>query len=180
MTKYKLGDICHLEKGKSPIQKTLPGSYPLVVTSEERLTADSFQFQHASVCVPMVSSTGHGHASLKRIHYQEGQYALGNILCAIWSKDEGVLLTKYLYILLSHRKDDMIVPLMKGSTNVALSMRDLKGLEIDVPGIELQEEIVERYEEIVEGYLTDLQIEIRRLIKLETACRSAFLDELLA
>ena len=67
----------------------------------------------------------------------------------------------------------MIVPLMKGSTNVALSMRDLKGLEIDVPGIELQEEIVE-------GYLTDLQIEIRRLIKLETACRSAFLDELLA
>ena len=74
----------------------------------------------------------------------------------------------------------MIVPLMKGGTNVALSMRDLKGLEIDVPGIELQEEIVERYEEIVEGYLTDLQIEIRRLIKLETACRSAFSDELLA
>ncbi|MFN5444004.1 MAG: hypothetical protein ACK48V_07215 [Crocinitomicaceae bacterium] len=42
--KVKLGDLCTIEKGKTGIQKSIPGEYPLVVTSEERKTNNEFQF----------------------------------------------------------------------------------------------------------------------------------------
>ena len=77
---YRIGEICTIEKGKSPIKKTAPGAYPLVVTAEERATSAEYPFDGEAVCIPLVSSTGHGHASLKRIHYQKGEFAVGNIL----------------------------------------------------------------------------------------------------
>ena len=49
------------------IKKAIPGEYPLVVTAEKRLTCDEYHFEKPSVIIPLVSSTGHGHASLKRI-----------------------------------------------------------------------------------------------------------------
>ena len=33
-------------------------------------TGGTFQFDTQAVCIPLVSSTGHGHASLKNVHYQ--------------------------------------------------------------------------------------------------------------
>ena len=50
-----LNDSCFLEKGKTPIQKAVPGKYPLVVTAIERKSNDTFQFDKPSVCVPLVS-----------------------------------------------------------------------------------------------------------------------------
>lgn len=76
----KISECCVLEKGKTPIQKAIPGKYPLVVTTSERKTSNTFQFDRPSVCIPLVSSRGHGVASLNEIFYQEGQFALGNIL----------------------------------------------------------------------------------------------------
>lgn len=150
MIEKKLGEICTLEKGIAPIQKTNPGIFPLVVTAEERLSADSYQFDGEYVCIPMVSSTGHGHASLKRIHYQTGKFSLGNILCAIRSKDESVLITKYLYIFLSFFKDELLVSLMKGSANVSLSVTDLINLVVPIPSVEVQNRIVQKYEHLIE------------------------------
>lgn len=144
-TAYKIKDICNCIKGKTSIQKAVPGDYPLVVTAEERLSSEDYQFDCEAVCVPLVSSTGHGHASLKRIHYQNGKFALGSILCALISKDEDVLLTKYLYIYLSYNKDRLIVPLMKGSANVSLSTSSLENLEINIPDILTQRKIVSKY-----------------------------------
>ena len=146
--KMKIGDICTIEKGKSPIQKTEPGNFPMVVTAVERLTSKEYQFDGEAVCVPLVSSTGHGHASLKRIHYQEGKFALGNILCGITSKDENVLLTKYLYVYLSHFKDEILVPLMKGTTNVSLNMKDIAKAEVFVPDIDAQMMIIEKMDHL--------------------------------
>ena len=145
---YAIKDICHIEKGKSPIQKTQPGQYPMVVTAEERLTSNEYQFDCEAVCIPLVSSTGHGHASMKRIHYQSGKFALGNILCALTSLDENIVLTKYLYVYLSHRKDDLLVPLMKGTTNVSLNMKDILNAKISIPDIDTQLEIIEKVERI--------------------------------
>jgi type I restriction enzyme S subunit len=71
----KLGELCTLVKGTSPISKTRPGVYPLVTTGEEHKTADTFQFDAEAVCIPLISSTGHGHASLKWVHYQTGKFA---------------------------------------------------------------------------------------------------------
>lgn len=142
--KYAIKEICKIEKGKSPIQKTKPGEYPLVVTAEERLTSNEYQFNGEAVCIPLVSSTGHGHASIKRIHYQKGKFALGNILCALTSLDENLVMTKYLYLYLSYHKDSLLVPLMKGTTNVSLNMRDIQNVIVSIPDIDTQMKVIER------------------------------------
>lgn len=143
---YKtLGEICVLEKGKVGIQKANPGEYPLVVTAENRLNCDEYQFDCNAVCIPLVSSAGHGKAAIKRIHYQTGKFALGNILCAVISKNEDYLLTKYVYVYLSVNKDDLLVPLMKGAANVSMTVKALSDVKIPVPEIKIQKEIVEKY-----------------------------------
>src|SRR5882724_10277827 len=80
----RLGNIAILRKGLTGIRNAQPGSFPLVVTAETRSSSDHYDFDGAAAIVPMVSSSGHGDASLKRIHYQEGKFALGNILCAVF------------------------------------------------------------------------------------------------
>ena len=61
-----------------------------MVTAEKRITHNEYQFDGKAVIIPLVSSTGHGHASLKRVHYQEGKFAIGSILAAVVVKDEEV------------------------------------------------------------------------------------------
>jgi len=80
---YRLGELCDMVKGTSPTLKTLPGPYPLVVTAEFRRSADTWQLEGPAVCIPLVSSTGHGDAALHRVHYQEGKFALANLLIAL-------------------------------------------------------------------------------------------------
>lgn len=145
---YAIKEICSIAKGKSPIQKTVPGEYPLVVTAEERLTSSEYQFDGEAVCIPLVSSTGHGHASMKRIHYQKGKFALGNILCALTSLNEDLVLTKYLHVYLSYHKDDLLVPLMKGTTNVSLNMKDILNAVVNIPDIDTQLDIIEKVDKI--------------------------------
>ncbi len=97
----RLRDVCNYAKGKFPTEKTPEGHYPFVVTAEERKTAKEYQFDGKAVCIPLISSTGHGHASMKRIHYQEGKFALANLLFALFAKDETQLNMKYLYYILT-------------------------------------------------------------------------------
>ena len=111
---YKyLSECCSLEKGKTPIQKAIPGEYPLVVTTAERKTSNDYQFDGAAVCIPLVSSRGHGVACLNAVYYQEGKFALGNILCGVTPHDNSGLSAKFLYYYLNLKKDTLIVPLMK-------------------------------------------------------------------
>lgn len=144
----KLEEVCILQKGNTGIQKAKPGEYPLVVTAEERLTSNEYQFDCEAVCIPLVSSTGHGHASLKRIHYQKGKFALGNILCAVIPKNNQDLLAEYLYVYLMVYKDELLVPLMKGAANVAMTVNSLKGVEIKIPTVEQQKRIIAEYNSI--------------------------------
>lgn len=148
MAIYKIRDLCTVIKGNTSIQKATPGEYPLVVTAEERQSSNEYQFDCKAVCVPLVSSTGHGHASIKRIHYQEGQFALGSILAAIIPNDVSVLIPKYLYVYLSTFKDTVLVPLMKGSANVSLTINSILTADIEVPTIEMQEQIIQLVENI--------------------------------
>ncbi|MFR2571263.1 MAG: restriction endonuclease subunit S, partial [Clostridia bacterium] len=134
--KVRLDEVCNLYKGKTTITKAIQGKYPLVVTAENRASSNEYQFDCKAVCVPLVSATGHGHASIKRLHYQEGKFALGTILSAVIPKDENILDTKYLYIYLSYFKDSVLVPLMRGSANVSLTIKSLGSAEIEVPSIE--------------------------------------------
>ena len=140
--KVKLSDICDIVKGKTTITKAIEGEYPLVVTGENRLSNSEFQFDCSAVCVPLVSATGHGHASIKRIHYQEGKFALGSILAAVIPKSTDEVNPRYLHIYLSYFKDSVLVPLMRGSANVSLTIKSLGSAEIELPSIDKQLEIV--------------------------------------
>ncbi|MCZ2130701.1 MAG: restriction endonuclease subunit S, partial [Bacteroidia bacterium] len=117
-----------------------------------------------------------GHASMKRVHYQEGKFALGNILCAVIPNDEKQLHPKYLHLYLQQFKDSLLVPLMKGAANVSLPMNKLADVEIEVPSLERQLEIIELEEEAAE-YKNELE---ERLIAQDgdvAKLRQAFLRE---
>jgi len=139
----RLGDYCDIVKGATGIQKAIPGEFPLVVTAEERKSHNEYQFDTTAVIIPLVSSTGHGHASIKRLHYQEGKFALGTILCAVLIKDTTIINPRFLYIYLSYFKDHLLVPLMKGAANVTLSIKKIKNVELILPSLERQLEILD-------------------------------------
>jgi len=144
----KLENICDFKKGNTGLAKAEPGDYPLVTTGAERKTCNSYQFDTKAVCIPLVSSTGHGHASLKNVHYQEGRFALGTILVALTSKDKNVLNIQFLHLYLFQLKDRILVPLMSGAANVTLSIKKIKNIEIPLLPIERQGEIVESFKSI--------------------------------
>ncbi len=139
--KVKIGDICRIIKGTTGIASAEPGEYPLVVTAEERKTCSTYQFDQEAVCIPLVSSSGHGKKSLKNVHYQSGKFALGTILCAVIPNNPEQLDTRFLHQYLQFYKDTILVPLMKGAANVSLSMKDIATVEIPLPPIEKQRKL---------------------------------------
>ena len=146
----KIGDVCTITKGKTPIQKAIPGEYPLVVTTSEHKSCNTYQFDNAAVCIPLVSSRGHGVASLNHVYFQSGKFALGNILCAVIPNDEKKLSANYLYHYLEYKKDTLLVPLMKGGANVSLHIDDIQRVKIPLPPLEVQLETIEILDKFVE------------------------------
>jgi type I restriction enzyme, S subunit len=127
----RLGNITSIEKGLSQIQRTKPGAYPLVVTAETRSSSTSYDFEGPATIIPMVSSTGHGDASLKRIHYQEGHYAVGNILAVVQPICPGLIRARFIYEYLFAFKEELLVSRMVGTANVSLTINKLK--EVPIP-----------------------------------------------
>ena len=141
----RLGDVAEIEKGLTAIQKSIPGSYPLVVTAEARSTNATFDFEGPAVVIPMVSSTGHGHASLKRIHYKEGKFAAGNILSVVKPKRPDILNTRFLFEYLTAFKEELLVSRMVGTANVSLTINGLR----DIPIPLIQGEDVSKVDELM-------------------------------
>ena len=139
-----IGELCDIRDGLSPNMATQTGDYVMVVPAESRKTADHWDFDGKAVCIPLVSSAGHGKADIKRIHYQEGKFALTNTMCALFVKDESIIHPRYLYIFLNAMRQELLVPLMCGATNVRMSSTQLANVIIPVPKeISLQEEVIE-------------------------------------
>ena len=143
--KVKIGDVCKIAKGTTGIASAEPGKYPLVVTAVERKTCSTYQFDCDAVCIPLVSSSGHGKKSLNNVHYQSGKFALGTILCAVIPNNSDELDARYLHQYLQFYKDTVLVPLMKGAANVSLSMKDIAGVLIPLPPIKRQRELAEMF-----------------------------------
>ena len=160
-----IGELCDVKKGKTAIQKAKEGEYPLVVTTMERKSCDEYQFNANAVCIPLVSSRGHGIASLNHVYYQEGRFALGNILCAVIPFDEDVLKAKFLYYYLEYAKDYILVPLMKGGANVSMHCSDIEKVKIPVPSIQEQERIVfilDKFDTLTNDLISGLPAEIEK------------------
>ncbi|MEI8594460.1 restriction endonuclease subunit S [Photobacterium sp. Hal280] len=147
--KLKIRDFCDLVKGESPTLKTEPGDFPLVVTAEFRRSANRYQFDTEAVCIPLVSSTGHGNAAIHRVHYQTGKFALANIMVALVPTNSEICDPKYLYYYLQSSKDYVLVPLMKGTSNVSLKVKDIAEVEVFLPPLEKQKEIVNHIDFVI-------------------------------
>ena len=143
--KVKIGDVCKIVKGTTGIASAEHGKYPLVVTAVERKTCSTYQFDCEAVCIPLVSSSGHGKKSLNNVHFQSGKFALGTILCAVIPNNSDELDARYLHQYLQFYKDTVLVPLMKGAANVSLSMKDITGVSIPLPPIKRQRELAEMF-----------------------------------
>ena len=168
--KVKIGDICKIEKGLTGIASAVPGEFPLVVTAVERKTCSTYQFDCDAVCIPLVSSSGHGKKSLNNVHFQSGKFAFGTILCAVIPKNPHELDARYLHQYLQFYKDTVLVPLMKGAANVSLSMKDIAGVEVPLPPIEKQRELSAMFVSLQEKSLefkkeTDKQVEYVKLLR---------------
>jgi type I restriction enzyme, S subunit len=174
--KVKLGDICTIEKGATGIQKAIEGDYPLVVTGEERKSHNEFQFDDEAVLIPLVSGTGHGHASLKRIHFQSGKFALGTILCAVIPKNKEQLSAEYLFRFLDLNKENELVARMKGMANVTLPMKEIAQIEIPLPQLKEQIDFVEKYKTL-EVYNKTLDTELTHQLNILKQLRQQFLQE---
>ena len=142
----KIADYCSVIKGKIGIKKALKGKYPLVTTAEERLSHNEYRFDRPSVIIPLVSSTGHGHASLKRIHFQEGKFAVGSILCTVTPKDENILNAQFLYHYLDVYKEKLLVSRMRGMANVTLPVTEIENVEFPLLSTDKQKEWVSLFE----------------------------------
>src|SRR3990170_2706810 len=139
----RIGGLCEIRDGLSPNLATQPGEFVMVVPAEDRKTADHLNFEGKAVCIPLVSSAGHGKADIKRIHYQEGRFALANTMCALFVKDETVIHPRFLHIFFSAMSQELLVPLMCGATNVTMNSDQLGDVMIPVPKMALQEEVIE-------------------------------------
>lgn len=165
----RIGDYCNVSKGKIGIKKAVPGKYPLVTTAEDRSSHIECHFNKPSVIIPLVSSTGHGHASLKRIHYQEGAFAVGSILCAVTPIDANVIVANFLYHYLDVYKEKLLVSQMKGMANVTLSVDKIKNIKFPLLPIEKQSEWICLFEKAVSftnGLTTELNHQQTLLKKL--------------
>ncbi|MBV5329065.1 MAG: restriction endonuclease subunit S [Chlorobium sp.] len=145
---FTIGELCNIEKGVTGIASAIPGAYPLVNTSADRKSCNTFQFDTEAVCIPLVSSTGHGKKSLNYIHYQKGKFALGTILAAVIPKEPKKLSAAFLHRYLQFNKDRIIVPLMKGAANVSLAVKDIAKILIPVPPINEQSSFIELFNKL--------------------------------
>ena len=165
--KYRLGDICTITKGDTGIMKAIPGPYKMIALGETDKTHNEFQFDTKAVIIPLVSSTGHGHSSMKRVKYCEGKFALGNILCAVIPKDENFVLAKYLHIYLHWNREELLVSQMKGMANVSLPMNRIADVMVTVPSIEKQREIIELEKQLVKKEVEADKLFADQLTQLE-------------
>lgn len=144
-----LGEICHICKGKSSASKSSEGTYPLVTTGETWKSISHADFVGPAICIPLVSSTGHGHASIKRIHFVEGHFSAATIVSVLTVKDDSRVSARYLHYFLSSFKDEILVPLMSGAANVSLSVEKISNVRIPLPTtLQEQEELIRDVEQI--------------------------------
>lgn len=176
LRRAKIGDLCVIEKGSTGLASAIAGKYPLVATGADRKTSSGYQFDAKAVCIPLVSSTGHGKKTLNYVHYQEGKFALGTILAAVIPKDERIIDPRYLHIYLQKNKDRVIVPLMKGAANVSLSISSIASIEIPLPPIQKQQALLAKIDSISTEH-SDLDNQLDRQTELFAQLRQSVLHE---
>ncbi|WGS84076.1 restriction endonuclease subunit S [Methylomonas sp. UP202] len=166
-----LADLFRIEKGKIGIKAAIPGDFPLVTTGESYLSHSEAHFTGDAVCIPMISATGHGHASIKRLHHIQGAFSVGSILCACINQQPERVLTRFMFHYLTACKEQVLIPLMQGSANVSLKLADIASISVPLPSLAEQEITVERIDQLadkvrkINEHLDAIEIDAEALIR---------------
>lgn len=177
-----VGDLFQVEKGRVGIMAAIPGDFPLVTTGETFASHIEPHFSGDAVCIPLISATGHGHASLKRLHHITGDFAVGSILCACVNRRPDRVLGRFAYYYLSACKDSVLVPLMQGTANMSMRVADIASARLPLPPVEEQSAIVSRLDALatrareVEEHLEAAERDSLRLL-VTLATRRDLTDE---
>ena len=158
-------ELFTFEKGKQQISKNNIGEYSIVTTSNIS-PSDHYDYDEEAICVPMISSKGHGVAELKNIFYVSGKFCCGDILMVMRKKDGVELNMKFYYYYLSTYLDRYFTRLMTGTSNVGFSLDDVESIEIPYPSIDVQNTIVEsgmKYEKVINN-LNEMESECNKQI----------------
>lgn len=170
---HKLEDLCTVEKGSISASTKSEGDFKFVTTAEEFKRCKDYVYDDEAVCIPLVSSTGHGHASIKRLHYVSGKFSVATIMEVLRVKDKSKLNTKYLYYMLQNFKDEMLVPLMSGAANVSLNIPKIQSIKIPVPSIDEQNQIIEKLEKNI-STMIELENKLDECKRLQEKYNSEF------
>ncbi|MBE5316647.1 MAG: N-6 DNA methylase [Xanthomonadales bacterium] len=126
----RLDALFHIVKGEAAASAAEEdGEYPLLTTSVSPKRTAIAPFSGPAICIPTVSATGHGHASIKTIHLAEGAFDAASITAVLLPRTSEVPVSLIYYYLLVH-KDELLVPLLRGATNKSLSIDRLASLEV--------------------------------------------------
>jgi type I restriction-modification system DNA methylase subunit len=167
----RLDELFDIARGTIGAAQADGGEFPLITTSEEQKWHSSWTFDSEAICIPTVSSTGHGHASIKRIHYVSGKFSAATITVVLSKKENVDIHVPYVYWYLLAHKDELLVPLMRGSANVSLSDERLGKLRVPVPGKKQQLALVgdlvklRQRESEIRNQLKDVEISAQRSLE---------------
>ncbi|WP_319781769.1 N-6 DNA methylase [Oceanisphaera sp. IT1-181] len=140
----RLGELFTIVKGSVGAANATESGYEFVTSSGAFKKYPSYSFDGEAICIPLVSSTGHGHASINHIHYVNDKFEAASILAVMMIKDKykDDDLLKYAYAYLVTHKDDVLVPYMKGAANVSLNISRLSKIKIPLPPLNVRLDIV--------------------------------------
>lgn len=138
-----IDDLFTIEKGNVGAAAASNGEYTFITSAKEQKKYESWSFEGEAICIPTVSATGHGHASIKHIHYVNGKFEAATIVAVLQPKKNTKIHVQYVYYYLLAHKDELLVPLMRGAANVSLNIGRLEKLKIPIPSIEDQIKLVD-------------------------------------
>ncbi len=178
MTKYPqktIGELCNIIKGETGISSATPGEYPLVVTAKERKTSATYQFNTQAVCIPLVSSSGHGKKSLNYVHYQEGKFALATILAAVIPKKHDEIYAAFLNSNYGIR-NAISYTTGVGSSQGNLNVNRVRPYVIPLPPLAEQKAIVEKVDYLIK-IIDQLEAQIKHRKQLAEELMPTVLTE---
>ena len=128
----KISDLFDVLPGSTPASSANGGEYPFATSSKEIRRSDGWEFEGDAICIPTVSATGHGHAAINAVHRMSGKFAAATITAVLIPKGPNVDVD-YVYNFLLTHKDEVLVSLMRGATNVTLNLDRLRALQVPMP-----------------------------------------------
>ena len=156
-----MGEICNIKTGKKPkeeIHETNKIAKYKYINAGTTETGYIFSFNHEK---DTVTTPSRGQGGIGFVGFQSEKFWLGALCYGIKSKDEKILMNKYLYYYLLN--SNQIILLKKEAGVPAINLNELSKIKVILPPLPVQEYIVsilDKFDTLVNDLLQGLPKEI--------------------